>query len=133
MSFLLDTNILSAHLKRPGGLTHRFIQHGGRLFTSSICLAELYVWAFGKADITKTMAVIEQMLKYEVTAISFNDDAAREYARLRRLLKPLGIPVSPPDLFIAAVAMSSDLTLVTHNTADFERIPDLRLVDWLAN
>ena len=42
VSFLLDTNILSAHLRRRPGLFHRFIQHSGRLFTSAVSLAELY-------------------------------------------------------------------------------------------
>lgn len=32
---------------------------------------------------------------------------------------------------IASVAITHDLTLVTHNTADFANIPDLRLDDWL--
>jgi len=32
---------------------------------------------------------------------------------------------------IAAVALVHDLTLVTHNTADFRPIPGLRLEDWL--
>jgi tRNA(fMet)-specific endonuclease VapC len=41
MSFLLDTNILSAQLRRPAGLAHRFFQHSGRLYTSSVVLAEL--------------------------------------------------------------------------------------------
>ncbi len=36
------------------------------------------------------------------------------------------------DLLIASVALAHDLTLVTHNTADFARIPDLRIEDWLA-
>ena len=42
MTHLLDTNILSAHLRRPSGLQHRFVQHAGRLYTSTIALAELY-------------------------------------------------------------------------------------------
>jgi tRNA(fMet)-specific endonuclease VapC len=46
VSFLLDTNILSAHLRRPSGLIHRFQQHSGRLYVSAISLAELYVWAY---------------------------------------------------------------------------------------
>ena len=29
MSHLLDTNICSAHFRRPGGLAHRFFQYGG--------------------------------------------------------------------------------------------------------
>jgi tRNA(fMet)-specific endonuclease VapC len=32
---------------------------------------------------------------------------------------------------IAPVALVHDLTLVTHNTADFRNIPGLRLEDWL--
>ena len=39
MSFLLDTNILSEHLRRPSGLVHRFVQHSGRLYTSSVYMA----------------------------------------------------------------------------------------------
>ena len=50
MSFLLDTNILSAHLRRPSGLAHRFFQHSGRLYTSSVSLAELYDWVKGRHD-----------------------------------------------------------------------------------
>ena len=45
MTFLLDTNVISFHLRRAAGLTHRFNQHSGRLYTSSVCLAELFVWA----------------------------------------------------------------------------------------
>ncbi len=55
MSFLLDTNILSAHLRRPSGLAHRFIQHSGRLYTSSVALAELFVWAYKKSDPEKSL------------------------------------------------------------------------------
>lgn len=50
MSYLLDTNILSAHLRRPSGLQHRFVQHSGRLYTSSVALAELYDWAYRRPD-----------------------------------------------------------------------------------
>jgi tRNA(fMet)-specific endonuclease VapC len=32
---------------------------------------------------------------------------------------------------IASVALVHDLTLVTHNTADYQNIPGLRLDDWL--
>src|SRR5437588_6580864 len=46
MSFLLDTNICSAYLKYPGALTHRFHQHGGRLYVTTLVLGELYTWAY---------------------------------------------------------------------------------------
>ena len=43
-----------------------------------------------------------------------------------------GVTVPTADLMIAAVALAHDLTLVTHNTADFQAIPGLRLEDWLS-
>ena len=46
MSFLLDTNICSLHIRRPAGLAHRFMQHSGRLWISSLVLAELYAGAY---------------------------------------------------------------------------------------
>jgi predicted nucleic acid-binding protein len=44
MSFLLDSDTCSAHLK-SGALTHRIIQYSGRLHISVVTLAELYAWA----------------------------------------------------------------------------------------
>jgi tRNA(fMet)-specific endonuclease VapC len=45
MSFLLDTDICSAHLKTPGLLTGRLLQYMGRLHVSAITMSELYDWA----------------------------------------------------------------------------------------
>jgi predicted nucleic acid-binding protein len=50
MSYLLDTNILSAYLRRPAGLAHRFTQYSGRRYTTSLALAELFVWAYNRQD-----------------------------------------------------------------------------------
>ncbi len=44
-----------------------------------------------------------------------------------------GISVSRMDLMIGSVALVHNLTLVTHNTADFQYIPNLRLDDWLTS
>lgn len=52
MSFLLDTNICSAHLKDRRRLFARFVQHAGRLHTSRIVVAEIYAWAFRALDRT---------------------------------------------------------------------------------
>jgi len=62
MSYLLDTNIVSAHMCRPAGLTHRFIQHSGRLSIPTLVLAELYAWAHGRNDPTPLLENIRQLL-----------------------------------------------------------------------
>jgi predicted nucleic acid-binding protein len=41
-----------------------------------------------------------------------------------------GHPVDAVDMQIAATALVHNLTLVTHNTKDFQHIPSLRLDDW---
>jgi tRNA(fMet)-specific endonuclease VapC len=131
MSYLLDTNILSTHLRRPSGLQHRFVQYGGRLYTSSIALAELYDWALRRSDPASALAGVDKMLLHEVATIDFDSDCAKEAGRLRVELRQQGIAVAALDLLIASVALLYDLTLVTHNTKDFQKIPGLRLEDWL--
>jgi predicted nucleic acid-binding protein len=99
MSFLLDTNIVSAHLRRPSGLAHRFIQHSGRLYTSSIALAELFVWAYKKADPAQFLKQIDELLEDEVTLLDFDRECANEFGRVRIELRRKGIevPTTGPD------------------------------------
>jgi tRNA(fMet)-specific endonuclease VapC len=132
VSYLLDTNILSEHLRRPAGLTHRFVQHSGRLYTSSVSLAELSDWAYGRKHPAPTISAIQNLLTYEVNLILFDADCAADFGRLRVDLRRQGINVDNMALLIAVTARVYDLTLVTHNTRHFQRIPGLRLEDWLA-
>ena len=41
-----------------------------------------------------------------------------------------GTPIGPYDLQIAAIALVHDCTLVTYNSAEFQRIRNLVLEDW---
>jgi tRNA(fMet)-specific endonuclease VapC len=129
MSYLLDTNIVSAHLRRPAGLTHRFIQHSGRLSIPTLVLAELYTWAYGRNDPTPLLEKIRRLLD-DVELLGFDQDAAERFGIIQTQLLRRGITVNPVDLMIASVALVHDLTVVTHNTKDFQNIPDLRLEDW---
>ena len=132
MSFLLDTNILSAHFRRPSTLAHRFIQYSGRLYTSSIALAELYVWAYRRPDPRIVLKNIDELLEDEVRLLDFDRECANEFGRVRIDLRRQGIEVPTTDLMIGSEALIYDFTLVTHNVADFQRIPGLRIEDWLS-
>lgn len=131
MSFLVDTNICSAHLKRPAGLTHRFVQHAGRLFIPTVVLGELYAWAYYRTNPASLIGKIENDLLPDVIVLDYDQTCAKEFGNLRGLLARQGREVSRLDLMIASVALVHDLTLVTHNTADFQFISGLRLEDWL--
>ena len=131
MSFLLDTDTCSAHLKRPSGLMHRFVQHSGGLYIPTIVLGELYTWAYQRKNSASVIQRIENDLLPDVTVLDFDSDCAKEFGRVRGQLLQKGISVSRVDLMIAAVALVHNLTMVTHNSADFQNIPGLRLDDWL--
>ena len=131
MSFLLDTNICSAHLKRPSGLIYRFVQHGGSLHISTIVLGELYTWAYRRDDPRILLSLSENDLLPELTVLDFDKACAARFGELQSELLRKGNAVNPVDLMIAAVTLAHDLTLVTHNTKHFAAIPGLRLVDWL--
>ncbi len=131
MSFMLDTNICSAHLKRPAGLMHRFTQYSGRLFVSTVVLGELYAWAFCRPNPGILIKLIEDDLLPDVKVLDFDTDCALTFGQLRGTLQHAGISVSHVDQMIAAVVLVHNLTLVTNNTADFINIPNLQLDDWL--
>ena len=131
MSFLLDTDTCSTHLKRPARLIHRFVQHSGHLHIPTIVLGELYVWAFQRKNPTPVIQAIENDLLSSVVVLDFDSDCAKQFGQLRGHLLQRGIATSRMDLMIAAVALNHNLTLVTHNTADYQHIPGLRLDDWL--
>jgi len=132
LSFLLDTDTGSIHIKRPSGLTHRFVQHSGRLFIPTIVLGELYTWAYRRPDSALMVERIEKNLLSDVTVLDFDSRCALEFGRTRGELLQKGICVAHIGLLIAAVALAHDLILVTHNTADFQRIPALRMEDWVS-
>lgn len=60
----------------------------------------------------------------------WDEDAARHYGSIRAFLKKEGKIIGNNDLLIAAHARSIDSVLVTNNTKEFSRVPDLTLEDW---
>lgn len=90
MSFLLDTNTCSAHIRRPAGLAHRFMQYSGRLSIPTIGLAELYAGAYMLANPAPIVTAISDLLE-DVAVISFDAASAEEFGKLRGALKHRGM------------------------------------------
>lgn len=130
MRFLLDTNICSAHMRRPARLAHRFIQYIGQLAIPTIVVGELYAGAFRHSNSSRLLGLISDLLQ-EVHVLDFDIACAERFGQVRGQLLRQGISVRTLDLMIASVALVHDLTLVANNTADFQNVPGLRLQDWL--
>ena len=65
-----------------------------------------------------------------MTILPFDRNAAAEYAAIRASLRKKGTPIGTMDMLIAAHAKSEGLTIVTHNTKEFERVDGLAVEDW---
>jgi len=131
MSFLLDTDICSAHLKGAPGVTSRFLQYSGRLHLSVVSLAELYTWALRSQAPPRRSQCLAELLS-NLTLLDVDRDVAERFGQVRAELLDRGRPVPGMDLLIGATALVHGLTVVTHNTQDFADIPALTVADWLA-
>jgi len=130
-TWMLDTNILSDLIRNPRG---KLVQRLSSIDPDAICTSivvacELRFGAKRKGSETLTNRV-EQLLD-TLTILSLDEPADKHYADLRALLEQAGTPIGNHDLFIAAHARSRNMTLVTHNMREFERVPGLLVQDWL--
>ncbi len=132
MSFLLDTDTVSAYLRRPGKLAHRFNQHSGHLAISTMTLAELFTWAYAKTDPVPILKTIQE-LQVLLDVLDFDSASAELFGRLRVELQKRGQSVAPPDLIIGSTALAHGRIVVTHNTSHFAKIPGLSVEDWLTH
>jgi tRNA(fMet)-specific endonuclease VapC len=65
-----------------------------------------------------------------LNVLDYDLDAAQHYGELRAYLEKHGTPIGPLDQQIAAHALALDITLVTNNLREFERVPGLRVENW---
>lgn len=124
MSFLLDTDICSAYLKNDPRVTRKVLLHFGGLHVSVVTVGELLTWALRAAAPPSRRQGVQDLLTASVVH-GINLPVAEEFGALRAMLLDQGRTVGPMDLLNASVALVHNLTLVTHNTADYAAVPGL--------
>lgn len=132
MTHLLDTNACVVYLRKGAGSTvaaHMNAAAQGSVVLCSVVVGELL---FGAYRSHQPAVVLQQVQAFcsQFRSLPFDDAAAGEYARIRNHLSARGQLIGPNDLLIAATALANNLILVTHNTAEFSRVPGLKLEDW---
>ena len=130
MSFLIDTDIASAHLKNDPYVRARMTTHYGRLHVSAVTVGELMVWALRAKAPPKLLQSVEKFLR-GCAVLDVDREVAETFGRIRAGLLDIGRPVGQLDLLNAAVALVYGLTVVTHNVADYRDVPGLSVVDWM--
>jgi len=130
-AWMLDTNTLSDLIRNPRGAILQRLDSidPDAVCTSIVVACELRFGAKRKGSDALTHRV-EQLLA-SLTVLPLDEPADQHYADIRTALERAGTPIGNHDLFIAAHARSRGMTLVTHNMREFERVPGLRVEDWL--
>lgn len=131
MKYLLDTNTCIRVLSnRVPALVERWKRTPpSQVRLCSVVKAELL---FGAEKSQRRELVLQRLQLFfsRFKSHPFDDAAAHTYGALRAALEKEGRLIGPNDLLIAAIALANGLVLVTHNTAEFNRIPGLDLEDW---
>ncbi|EKD42420.1 MAG: PilT protein [uncultured bacterium] len=131
MSYLLDTNICIYLIKKKSEFLIAKIEKiaASKLFLSSITVAELeYGVEKSQHKEKNALALSKFLLPFQL--IPFDELAAKEFGKLRAGLEARGKPIGVFDMQIAAIALTHQLTLITNNTREFERVPNLELENW---
>jgi tRNA(fMet)-specific endonuclease VapC len=143
---MLDTNICIYIIKKKTetvlGKLKRNRKKG--LYISTITLAEL---EYGNANANSLYKERNRLALLEFLSIMgikpFDENAAKEYGIIKKDLKDINYLIgpfepqpsplgegSPLDMLIGAHAKSLNMTLVTNNVREFERIQGLKIENW---
>ncbi len=130
--YLLDTNICIYFMKNSfPDLTRKLLSlHPSDLAISSVTVFELEYGAAKSNWGEKTKQKLAMFLA-PFTILPFTPDDAIYAGSIRAYLEKHGTIIGPYDVQLAGQAISRNLIFVTHNTGEFNRVPDLRLEDWV--
>lgn len=129
MKYLLDTNAVIAILNGDERFLTKLEQYDENEFViSSIVLSELYYGAYKSQRKTQNLDKIK-LLPFKV--VQFNRTDANIAGKIRTDLESKGTPIGAYDTLIAGQAVAQDLTLITHNVGEFQRVEGLKIEDWL--
>jgi tRNA(fMet)-specific endonuclease VapC len=132
MKYMLDTNTCIYVIRqKPLNVIERFKKvEISQVGISSITLSDLL---YGVSKSSKPeqnqMALAQFIAPLEILA--YGDEAAQYYGSIRAFLEKQGAPIGSLDLLITAHALSLEYILVTNNEKEFNRIPNLKIDNWI--
>jgi tRNA(fMet)-specific endonuclease VapC len=129
MRYLLDANAIIALLNdTTSPIAKRVRRYAPRDFgVSAVVIHELYYGAFKSQRVEQNVARVDAL---QFSVLEFDEEDARQAGQIRAHLASKGVPIGPYDVLIAGQARARELTLVTHNTREFQRVPGLTVEDW---
>jgi predicted nucleic acid-binding protein len=126
MTYLLDTSIFIALLRRKQAAYDIFQSLRGQKTTSTVCIGELYEGVYKSEQKESNKEKLEKLLEELTTIISFSQKEALAFGKLKAAMKRELIP--DMDLQIAATCIVHDCTLVTFDKHHFPKVPGLKIL-----
>lgn len=133
MIYTLDTNAITAFLTRRGEVA--------RIFEDKLAAGhDVTLNAISYFELKRGLVLprfARKLAEFEVFAggyelLPLDMPALNQAVTIYQTLRAAGRLLEDADIFIAAIAMVRDATLVTRNLKHFERIEGLRLESWEA-
>jgi tRNA(fMet)-specific endonuclease VapC len=125
--FLLDTNLVIALLEGEDRVLSN-LDRATEVFIPAVVIGELFFGAMKSGRPAENVAIVERFAAGR-KILPCDLDVAREYGRLKQLLKSRGRPLPENDIWIAAVAIRHGMVLVTRDR-HFEEVENLSTEDW---
>lgn len=131
LRYMLDTNIVSAVVKQPtGALAQRLAGLSREAMGISVVVAAELRYGVQRKGSPALAQRVESVLD-GIEILPMEEPVDAHYGDIRAVLEKAGIPIGHNDLFIAAHARALDAILVTANVREFERVPRLRVENWI--
>jgi tRNA(fMet)-specific endonuclease VapC len=128
--YLLDSNTLIYSFKGQGRVREKLMAHSAK----DVFLCTPVIWEIlsGTLKSERPQGQLDslRLLQQRYAMLDFDATAMREAASVRATLELAGQPIGTVDTLIAGIALANKLTLVTHNTREFSRVPGLSIDDW---
>ena len=131
--FLLDTNIcIYIRRQQPAQVMARFRRlKAGEAALSVVTYGELLYGAEKSPTRTRAFRELDELASM-MQVLPLPPEAARMYGSIRAALEARGEMIGANDVWIAAHAKATDLTLVTNNEREFKRVTGLNIQNWTA-
>lgn len=129
--YLLDTDIVIYSMKnKPPVVRKAFGNFHEQIAISSVTLMELYFGVERSSDKPRNLKSVEGLVA-RLTVLDFDSHVASHTGDIRASLAAIGRPIGPYDAMIAGHARCRGFILVSNNEKEFERVPGLRLENWV--
>jgi tRNA(fMet)-specific endonuclease VapC len=131
MGFLFDTDTcISYFTNELSPIRRKFEQVPQRqIYVCSVVQGQLFYETQKNPNSVEKRA-LQEIIFNEFVSLPYDGKALMIYENICAHLARLGTRIGLYNSQIAAIALANDVTLVTRDTCEFSRVPELRIEDW---